>query len=126
MVNWLGNYNCATIFSYLVWCDLGIRILTTWKHCERMIASLLGGTRTGCNGESRRDVEHPHRSVEVKHRKTLPNWLHSAMQQAEREAEGRVPITVLHEKGLQYDQSYVIIRLSDFNKEINYAKIDDA
>ena len=100
--------------------------MTTWKHCERMIASLLGGTRTGCTGESRRDVEHPHWSGEVKQRKNLPDWLHSAMKQAETEAEGRVPIAVLHEKGLQYDQSYVIIRLSDFNKEINYAKIDDA
>jgi hypothetical protein len=43
--------------------------MTTWKHCERMIAKLLGGTRTGANGESRRDVEHAHWSIEVKHRK---------------------------------------------------------
>ena len=93
--------------------------MTTWKHCERMIAKLLGGTRTGSNGESRRDVEHPHWSIEVKHRKVLPQWLHNAMGQAEREADGRIPIVVLHEKGLQYDESYVIIRLLNFNKEMN-------
>ena len=34
-------------------------LMTTWKHCEREVARLLGGERTGCNGESRRDVEHP-------------------------------------------------------------------
>ena len=93
--------------------------MTTWKHCERMIAKLVGGTRTGANGESRRDVEHPHWSIEVKHRKVLPQWLHSAMGQAEREADGRIPIVVLHEKGLKYDESYVIIRLSNFNTEMN-------
>jgi len=49
--------------------------MTTWKHCERMIAKLLG------------DV-------------------------------------VLHEKGLQYDESYVIIRLLNFNKEMNDEKND--
>ena len=92
--------------------------MTTWKHCERMVAKLLGGERTGCNGESRRDVEHPRWSVEVKHRKSLPEWLHSAMRQAELEAEHRVPIVVLHEKGLTYEKSYVIIRMDDFVKEV--------
>ena len=88
--------------------------MTTWKHCERMVAKLLGGERTGCNGESRRDVEHHRCSIEVKHRKTLPKWLHSAMKQAEIEAEHRVPIVVLHEKNLTYEKSYVIIRIDDF------------
>jgi len=88
-----------------------------------MIAKLLGGTRTGANGESRRDVEHPHWSIEVKHRKVLPQWLHSAMGQAEREADGRIPIVVLHEKGLKYDESYVIIRMLNFNKETNYVDV---
>ena len=97
--------------------------MTTWKHCERMIAKLIGGERTGSNGESRRDVEHPHWSIEVKHRKVLPQWLHDAMGQAEREADGRIPIVVLHEKGLKYDDSYVIIRLLNFNKETNYVDV---
>jgi hypothetical protein len=39
------------------------------------------------------------------------------MRQAELEAEHRVPIVVLHEKGLTYEKSYVIIRMDDFIAE---------
>ncbi len=91
--------------------------MTTWKHCERTIASILGGVRTGCNGESRRDVEHDKWSIEVKHRKKLPDWIHDAMGQAVIEAEHRVPIVVLHEKQMKYEDSYVILKIKDF-KEI--------
>lgn len=91
--------------------------MATWKHCERMIAKLLGGERTGCNGESRRDVEHPRWSIEVKHRKSLPEWLHSAMNQAILDAEHRVPLVVLHEKQMKYGDSYILLKLKDF-KEI--------
>jgi len=91
--------------------------MATWKHCERMIAKLLGGERTGCNGESRRDVEHPDWSIEVKHRKSLPEWLHSAMNQAILDAEHRVPLVVLHEKQMKYEDSYILLKLKDF-KEI--------
>ena len=89
----------------------------TGKNCERMIAKLLGGERTGCNGESRRDVEHPRWSIEVKHRKSLPEWLHDAMNQAILEAEHRVPLVVLHEKQMKYEDSYILLKLKDF-KEI--------
>ena len=99
--------------------------MTTWKHCERMVAKLLGGVRTGNNGDSRRDVEHPHWSIEVKHRQKLPNWIHNAMGQAEREADGRVPIVVLHEKNLKYEESYVIMRLHTFNTETNYIDVEE-
>ena len=92
-------------------------LMSTWKHCERMIAKLLGGERTGCNGESRRDVEHPRWSIEVKHRKSLPEWLHDAMNQAILEAEHRVPLVVLHEKQMKYEDSYILLKLKDF-KEI--------
>ena len=94
-----------------------VRLMATWKHCERMIAKLLGGERTGCNGESRRDVEHPRWSIEVKHRKSLPEWLHSAMNQAILDAEHRVPLVVLHEKQMKYEDSYILLKLKDF-KEI--------
>ena len=67
----------------------------------------------------------PHWSVEVKHRKKLPDWIHSAMMQAEVEADGRVPIVVLHEKNLKYEDSYVMIRINNFNAEMNDAKTDD-
>ena len=62
-------------------------------------------------------MEHPVYSIEVKHRKSLPEWLHSAMDQAIIEAEHRVPMVVLHEKQMKYENSYVILRLKDF-KEI--------
>jgi len=93
--------------------------VSTWKHCERTIASLLGGVRTGCNGESRRDIEHPRWSIEVKHRKNLPEWLHSAMEQAIIEAEHRVPMVVLHEKQMKYEDCYVIVRLKHFKEIVN-------
>jgi len=110
-------YKSYYILEFSIVLDIYTRNMTTWKHCERMVAKLLGGERTGCNGESRRDVEHPRWSVEVKHRKSLPEWLHSAMRQAELEAEHRVPIVVLHEKNLTYEKSYVIIRMDDFITE---------
>ena len=66
------------------------------------------------NGESRRDVEHPRWSVEVKHRKSLPGWLHDAMNQAIIEAEHRVPLVVLHEKQMKYEDSYILLKLKDF------------
>jgi hypothetical protein len=73
----------------------------------------LGGARTGCNGESRRDVEHPDLSIEVKHRKKLPEWMHDAMAQAVLEAEHRIPIV------MKYEDSYVIIKIKDFKEIIN-------
>ena len=39
------------------------------------------------------------------------------MKQAELEAEHRVPIVVLHEKGLIYEKSYVIMHMDDFVTE---------
>ena len=69
--------------------------MTTWKHCEREVARLLGGERTGCNGESRRDVEHPRWSIEVKHRK---------------------PVVVLHQKQMKYEDSYIVLKLKDFRE----------
>jgi hypothetical protein len=40
------------------------------------------------------------------------------MEQAIIEAEHRVPMVVLHEKQMKYEDSYVILRLKDF-KEIS-------
>tara|TARA_R100001443_G_scaffold27140_1_gene40398 strand:+ start:952 stop:1245 length:294 start_codon:yes stop_codon:yes gene_type:complete len=96
--------------------------VTTWKHCERTVATLLGGVRTGCNGESRRDVEHPRWSIEVKHRKILPQWIHDAMGQAVLEAEHRTPILVLHEKQMKYEDCYVVMSMKDFVEETKNEK----
>lgn len=87
-----------------------------WKNVERQAAKLFGGTRTGCNGESRRDIEHHDLSIEVKHRKIFPDWLHSAMGQAVREAEHRIPIVYLHERHMKFEDGYVVIRAKDFQE----------
>ena len=39
-----------------------------WKNVEREVAKLFGGKRTGNNGDSRRDVEHPIFSIAVSSR----------------------------------------------------------
>ena len=85
-----------------------------WKNVERQAAKLFGGIRTGCNGESRRDIEHLDLSIEVKHRKTLPDWIHKAMEQAEREKEHRIPMVYLHERNMKFEDGYVIIRAKLF------------
>jgi len=38
------------------------------------------------------------------------------MEQAIIEAEHRVPMVVLHEKQMKYEDSYVILRLKDFKE----------
>ncbi len=85
-----------------------------WKHAERMVAKLLGGTRTGCNGESRLDVEHEVWAIEVKQRKTLPTYLRQGMVQAQREAGDKLPLCVLHQVGTRYEDAIVCVRLADW------------
>ena len=91
---------------------------STWKEAERRIASILGGERVPVSGRHRRgdqpDIEHETLSLEVKHRKSLPAWLHDAMDQAVKSRKGsQLPMVVLHEKGQSYEKSFCIIRLED-------------
>lgn len=92
--------------------------MSTWKTVERKIAALLGGERVPVTGRQRGsapDIKHDWLSPEVKHRKELPFWLHDAMAQAEASKDGeQLPIVVLHEKQMEYGQSFVVIRLRDF------------
>lgn len=87
---------------------------STWKSTERHVARALNGQRMGPGGD-RADVRTAWLTVEVKHRKTLPEWLKGAVAQAVKYAEPlhtTLPIAVLHEEG-KHD-SYVVLRLSDF------------
>lgn len=85
----------------------------TWKGAEREICRRLGIQRTGHLGGA--DGSGGWLSVEVKHRKTLPAWLHDAMAQAQRHAEdGQLPIVALHEFKQKYGGVYVVMRLGDF------------
>lgn len=90
--------------------------MTTWKATERRIAKRLSGQRVPvADKRSGADVISDTLSVEVKHRKQLPAWLHKAMAQAVNAATGeQTPIVVLHELGKRGDNDYVIIRMRDF------------
>ncbi len=92
--------------------------MTTWKNVERQVAKILGGERVPVSGRQRGsapDIEHAWLSLEVKHRKTLPAWLHDAMDQAVKSDKGgQLPMVILHEKRMQYGQSYAVIKLGDF------------
>ena len=90
----------------------------TWKHGERRIATLLGGRRVPVSGRARGsapDIDHEHLSIEVKCRKTIPAWLHTAMAQARAAQRGdQLPTVVLHEEGQRYENAYVVHRLCDY------------
>lgn len=90
----------------------------TWKAVERRIAARLGGERVPVTDKrSNADVVSDTLAVEVKHRKTLPKWLHKAMKQATDAAtDEQLPIAVLHQLGQNSDNDFVVMRLADFEK----------
>lgn len=94
--------------------------MATWKAVERKVAAILGGERVPITGRARGsapDIAHDTLSIEVKHRKSLPGWLHDAMDQALKSMKkGQRPVVILHEKGQKYEDCYCIVRLSDFIK----------
>lgn len=92
--------------------------MTTWKRVERDVAKRVGGERVPVSGRQRGDapdIRHEHLSLEVKHRKALPAWMHDAMRQAEASAKpGQLPMAVFHGERMRVDQSFVMVRLSDW------------
>lgn len=94
----------------------------TWKSVERAIASLLKGKRVPVTGRTRGsapDIAHRTLSIEVKHRKAYPAWLLDAYDQAEKsnnKAKTKLPIVILHMKGIKYEDSLVVLKLKDFIK----------
>lgn len=69
-----------------------------WKRHEREIAAILGGVRLPNNGHGQPDIITDELAVQVKTRKTLPSWLHDAIDQAARDAdEDHMPVVVLAE-----------------------------
>jgi hypothetical protein len=89
-----------------------------WKACERRVARILACRRVPVTGRQRGDtpdIEHDALSVEIKSRKSLPAWLLGALDQAQAAAEDRkVPVVVLHQDRAPYEESLVVLRLSDF------------
>lgn len=94
--------------------------MSAWKRTERRVAAVLGGgaKRVPVTGRQRGDVPdiaHPLFCPEVKHRKTIPAWLHDAMAQARAAMRGgQLPIVVLHQHGARHADDLVVIRLADF------------
>lgn len=89
-----------------------------WKKTERAVAEILGGERIPVSGRQRGsapDIAHNLFSIEVKHRKKLPDWIHDAMSQAKASIRGdQLPIVILHEKGQRHINDYVVMTLKDF------------
>ena len=79
---------------------------------------MLDGERVPITGRQRGsapDIEHPRFSIEVKDREKLPSWLHDAMDQAVASIRnGKVPVVILHAKGMQHADDFVMMRLGDF------------
>lgn len=95
-----------------------IAMTKTWKRTERAIAKRMGGRRVPVSGRAGQpDIAHPWLSVEVKHRRRLPQWLLQAVRQAEQAARpGQLPIAVLHQHGQRYGDSLVVLRLKAFEE----------
>ena len=89
-----------------------------WKATERAVAAMIGGKRVPITGRQRGDVpdiQHPWLSPEIKHRQTLPAWIHDAISQAIAAAKSdQLPIVVLHEKGKRHTSDLVVMQLGDF------------
>lgn len=90
-----------------------------WKRAEREIAERLGGKRVPITGRQRGDapdIAHDRLSLEVKSRKTLPEWIKDAMRQARAaNADGtKLPAVVLHEQGKRYLDAIVCMPLREF------------
>lgn len=93
--------------------------MATWKQHERRIAKRLGGERVAvADRRSDADVLHPILSVECKHRKKLPQWLHDAVAQAAAAHEDKIPVAVLHQLGQNSDRDLVVIPLVFFERII--------
>ncbi|CAN5863236.1 hypothetical protein BH24CHL4_BH24CHL4_19500 [soil metagenome] len=67
-----------------------------WKRHEREVAAILEGVRLPNSGKGQSDVLTPNLAVQVKTRKSIPSWLHAALDQAARDCDShRLPVVVL-------------------------------
>lgn len=95
--------------------------MARWKGVELEIAKALGARRAGAVGKEGPDILdcEPY-APQVKHGKTykLAKWLHLAWDQAEGDADGLIPVLIIHEKYADILDSFVIMRLSDFREQL--------
>jgi len=90
--------------------------MATWKNVERAICRRFGGERSGPTGRMGADcVNTAPFAIQVKHRKSVPQWLTDAYAQSMRDApNGTLAVLVLHPAGWSIDESMVIVPLSEF------------
>ena len=89
-----------------------------WKRQERMVASILNGTRLPCIGTGAPDVVSDLLAVEVKTRKSIPKWLSDAIEQSIRNApDDKIPCVCLSivSQGKKA-QVYILMRIEDFER----------
>ena len=88
-----------------------------WKACERRVAKYIGGTRVPITGRQRGDapdIEHPWLSVEVKYRKTRPEWIKDGMRQAKASSRGnQTPVVIICEKGADVGRAWALFELEE-------------
>jgi hypothetical protein len=90
--------------------------MPTWKRTERRVAEELDAKHTSERGVSRPDARSEWLVIEVKHREHLPQWIVSALEQAEKFAKkDQLAIAVLHGKGARIKNSLVVMRLDEFH-----------
>jgi len=89
---------------------------TTWKDVERKICRKFGGERSGPTGRMGPDcVNTAPFALQIKHRKSVPQWLTDAYAQAMRDAPSKcLAVLVLHPRGWSIDESLVVVNLADF------------
>lgn len=87
-----------------------------WKVAERRIAELLGGVRIPITGRGALDIEHPFLAPEVKSRKRISIQLWEWLEQARKEAEGKLPCLILHRPGMRYKESLICFCIEEFRE----------
>jgi len=84
--------------------------LKYWKQHEQTISNLLNREHPPvADQDSTASVEHWLFSIEVKTRNTLPHWLHQDMAQAVKHDRSKMPLLVLHEKGMRATSDYAVV-----------------
>lgn len=87
-----------------------------WKAVERSVARYFNGQRNPVHGSGpAADVSTPMLSIEVKERESYPQWLEGAVIEAVANCEtNKIPVVILHKKGRNLDNDWLIIRLKDY------------
>ena len=96
-----------------------------WKHAEREIAKRLDGTRIPLLGRKGTDLDTPVWFIEVKSRKSIgaylwDNFLAQILEGAkEMEEHEKIPSIAIHRPGMDYDDTLICFRASDYQRLIH-------